>query len=209
MPRKLCEHCQRPLAVCICPYLVNLQAPCRLLILQHPSEQKQALATVPLLQLCITPLEVLVGEEFEDLDVIQALLANPESCRVLFPTPNSEEWDLTEHSRGVKNIQTLIIIDGTWRKAKRIWHMNPWLAKLPCVHLANIPKSQYQIRSSSVEGGVSTLEAVMHGCSYLTENKTKGDFDTLLKPFNAMVDMQIKKMGQEVFLTHYAKQLKD
>ncbi|WP_283787299.1 tRNA-uridine aminocarboxypropyltransferase [Bermanella sp. WJH001] len=207
MPRKLCEHCQRPLAVCICPYLVNLQAPCRLLILQHPSEQKQALATVPLLQLCIKPLDVLVGEEFEHLDVVQGLLRNPKSCRVLFPAANSEEWNLTEQANSVEGIETLIIIDGTWRKAKRIWHMNPWLAKLPCVHLSNIPSSQYQIRSSSIEGGVSTLEAVMHGCHYLSSNK--GGFDELLKPFNAMVDMQIKKMGQEVFLAHYAKQLQD
>lgn len=209
MPRKLCEHCQRPLAVCICPYLVKLQAPCRLLILQHPSEQKQALATVPLLQLCIQPLDVLVGEEFEHLEVVQALLDNPQSCRVLFPTANSREWNLTEQASGVDGVETLIIIDGTWRKAKRIWHMNPWLSKLPCVHLSNIPKSQYQIRSSSVDGGVSTLEAVMHGCHYLSATNSVNDFDGLLKPFNAMVDMQIKKMGQEVFLAHYAKQLED
>lgn len=203
MPRKLCEHCQRPLAVCICPYLVTLQAPCRLLILQHPSEQKQALATVPLLQLSISPLQVLVGEEFEHEAVIQNILQEPDSCRVLFPCDNSTQWDMAEPAGIQDMVKYLIIIDGTWRKAKRIWHMNPWLWQLPCVHLNNVPSSQYLIRSSSVSGGVSTLEAVMHGCHYVSG---KNEFTDLLKPFNAMVDMQIKKMGQDVFLAHYARQ---
>ena len=210
MPRKLCEHCQRPLAVCICPYLVKLQAPCRLLILQHPSEQKQALATVPLLQLCIEPLDVLVGEEFADHEQIQTLLKKPESCRVLFPSVESVEWDVSQAAKSSEQIETLIIIDGTWRKAKRIWHMNPWLSQLSSVYLSHVPKSEYLIRSSSVEGGVSTLEAVMHGCHFLSDGGVGvNDFEALLKPFNAMIDMQIKKMGQDVFLAHYAKQQGD
>ena len=206
MPRKLCEYCQRPLAVCICPYLVNLQAPCRLLILQHPSEQKQALATVPLLQLSIAPLNVLVGETFEQCEEVQALLRHPETCRVLFPTPLSESWDMAASSGACEPVSTLIVIDGTWRKAKRIWHLNPWLERLPCVHLSNVPASQYQIRASSVQGGVSTLEAVMHGCNYLAGSE---DYDGLLKPFQAMIDMQIKKMGEDVFLAHYGQQQED
>jgi len=203
MPRKLCEHCQRPLAVCICPYLVNLQAPCRLLILQHPSEQKQALATVPLLQLCIEPLDVLIGESFGHLEIIQSILKRPDECRVLFPSEHSVQWDLSKQVESDEAVSTLIILDGTWRKAKRIWHMNPWLEQLPSVQLSNAPKSQYQIRASSVEGGVSTLEAVMHGCNYLSG---RAQFNELLKPFNAMIDMQIQKMGKEVFLAHYGKQ---
>jgi DTW domain-containing protein YfiP len=174
-----------------------------LLILQHPSEQKQALATVSVLKLCIEPLDVLVGETFEHLDIIQSVLKHPEACRVLFPHDGSGEWDMSAMDDSIEPVSTLIVIDGTWRKAKRIWHLNPWLAQLPCVYLSNVPDSQYQIRASSIQGGVSTLEAVMYGCDYLSG--TSG-FNDLLKPFNAMIDMQIKKMGPEVFLAHYGKQ---
>jgi len=31
------------------------------------------------------------------------------------------------------------------------------------------------------------------------------DFDELNKPFNAMINMQIKKMGQEIFQAHYGQ----
>lgn len=204
MPRKLCEHCQRPPAVCLCPSLVNLQAPCRVLILQHPSEQKQALATVPLLQLCLSPLQVLVGENFNDHPEVLGLMADPQSCRVIYPAANSEEWDVTTTLKVKRKneIKTLVVIDGTWRKAKRIWHLNPWMHKLPSVRLTGLGASQYQIRSSKVEGGVSTIEAVAAACEYLTGD---GGFKTLLNPFHAMINIQIEKMGEEVFLAHYQK----
>jgi DTW domain-containing protein YfiP len=151
-------------------------------------------------------LDVLVGEEFEHCHQVQTLLNEPQSCRVLFPSNESVQWDVSQPLTKAEEIKTLIIIDGTWRKAKRIWHMNPWLAQLPCVSLSNVPKSQYQIRSSSIDGGVSTLEAVMHGCHYLAGGK---GYEGLLNPFNAMIDMQIKKMGEDVFLAHYSKQQDD
>ena len=200
MPRKKCENCQRPIAVCICEHLVSLEAPCNIVILQHPSEQKQALATVPILQACLTPLTVLVGEDFTQSQALLQLLHNPEDVAIVFPTDHGVVWDL-EHVNPALNIpKTLIVLDGTWRKAKLIWHKNPCLHSLKSVFLKGMGESQYVVRSSSIEGGVSTLEAVMHSCNYLTGTQR---FDPLLNPFNAMVDWQIKKMGKETFLAHY------
>ncbi len=205
MPRKLCDQCQRPLKVCLCAHLVKLQAPFKVLILQHPSEQKQALATVPLLKLCLSPLQVLVAETICDSEVMQALVKNKQNCRVLFPSENSQTWELggevTEPN--LKEIETLIVLDGTWRKAKKMWHLNPWLHGFPCVSLTNVPNSQYQIRSSSVAGGVSTLEAIALACNYVSGSD---EFDELNKPFNAMINMQIESMGEEVFKAHYLKE---
>ena len=205
MPRKLCNRCQRPLKVCLCAHLVKLQAPFKVLILQHPSEQKQALATVPLLQLCLSPLQVLVAEDFCDNDLVQALLKNKQNCRVLFPGENSQNWEfgLGMAELNSEEIDTLIVLDGTWRKAKKMWHLNPWLHDFPCVSLTNAPQSQYQIRSSSVAGGVSTLEAIALACNYVSGNN---DFNELYKPFNAMINMQIESMGEPVFTAHYLKE---
>ncbi len=205
MPRKLCNRCQRPLKVCLCAHLVNLQAPFKVLILQHPSEQKQALATVPLLQLCLSPLQVLVAETFSDSEVIQALVKNKQNCRVLFPSENSQAWELggAVVEPSLEEIETLIVLDGTWRKAKKMWHLNPWLHDFPCISLTNVPDSQYQIRSSSVAGGVSTLEAIAQACNYVSGSN---EFNELNKPFNAMINMQIESMGEQVFKAHYLKE---
>ncbi len=200
MPREICNQCLRPLNVCLCEHLVKLQAPCDVLILQHPSEQKQPLATVPILQLCLWPIKILVGEKFSNHEAVKALLKKPSCCRVIFPGDNSQTWKVGETADNAEEVDTLIILDGTWRKAKKIWHLNPWLKLISCVTLSDVPKSQYQIRSSSIEGGVSTLEAVVFACNYLSGSD---EFDLLNKPFKAMIDMQIKKMGPEIFKAHY------
>jgi DTW domain-containing protein YfiP len=178
------------------------------LILQHPSEQKQALATVPILQKCLSPLQVWVGEDFFKHEGLSELVQNKEQCRVLFPSEQSIELDMAVGTGQIEmqnsdSIKTLIVLDGTWRKAKKIWHLNAWLHDFPAITLKNAPASQYVIRSSSVEGGVSTLEAITLFCNYLS-NSTQ--FDALSKPFKAMIDMQIESMGEEVFNAHYGKE---
>lgn len=220
MPRKVCESCGRPLNVCLCEHLVNVQAPCKVLILQHPSELKQPLATVPILQLCIEPLTVMVGEDFtgllagdsEESLELQSILSEPESVRVLFPNDDAEIWQCDAPAQSLltqplpsqplssQMCKTLIVLDGTWRKAKKIWFSNPWLHELPKVTLQSDQQSQYRLRSTSVEGGMSTLESVAMACNYLSGTS---QYDVLYKPFTAMIDMQIKKMGPEVFRAHY------
>lgn len=203
MPRKLCEGCNRPVAVCICEHLVSVEAPINVVILQHPSEQKQALATVPLIERCLAPVDVLVGEAFADDPRIRTLLAEPSTVRVIFPTQDAVEWAVQgPHAADHAQVKTLIFIDGTWRKAKRIWHLNPWLEDIQAVMLTELAPTAYKIRSSSVDGGVSTLEAVVGAINYLTHSRMG---DPLLQPFHAMIDMQIKKMGSDVFAAHYGK----
>ena len=92
--RKMCSGCSRPVSVCLCEHFVSLQAPCNVLILQHPSEQKQALATVPILQHCIRNLQVRVGEVFAEEDVL-SLINRPEQCRVLFPANGAQAWSFS------------------------------------------------------------------------------------------------------------------
>ena len=202
MPRKLCNKCLRPQNVCLCEYLDHLQAPCKVLILQHTSEQKQPLATVPILQLCLSPIQVLVGEDFSNHPVAKDVLKGVNNVRVLFPTEQSAAWHVGQCLDKNEQVDLLIVLDGTWRKAKKMWFINDWLHQLPAVVLVGAPKSQYQIRSSTVLGGVSTLEAIAQSCNFLTGST---QFDRLYVPFKAMIDMQIQKMGSDVFQAHYQK----
>ena len=205
MPRKLCESCGRPQNVCLCEELVSVASPCRVVILQHPSELKQPLATVPILKLCLQPLDIFVGEDFSEHVELHALLARHKNIRVLYPDVDAVEWSLDSRTQKVAssdNVDLLLVIDGTWRKAKRIWLSNPFLHGLDCVKLTGGAEGQYQVRSTTVEGGISTLEAVAQACNYLSQSN---EFDELYRPFKAMINMQIKKMGPDVFKAHYEK----
>ncbi|WP_396589216.1 tRNA-uridine aminocarboxypropyltransferase [Bermanella sp. R86510] len=202
MPRTLCEVCGRPSAVCLCPYLVSLKTSTRVIILQHPSEQKQSLATVPIIQQCLQGVEVWHGEDFSQDVRTQALISQASSVWVLYPSKQAQSWCPSDTAR--PNVNTLIIIDGTWRKAKRIWHLNPWLGQFNQALLCEFPTTQYRIRSSHVANGLSTLETVSHSLNWLHQTD---EFTALQKPFDAMIDMQIEKMGIDVFNAHYNKEM--
>lgn len=76
----------------------------------------------------------------------------------------------------------LILLDGTWRKAKKMWMLNPWLHDLPSWHFGQPPENQYRMRKTNLEHSLSTLEAAAYGLDCLCH------FDSakLLKLFNAM-----------------------
>ena len=186
--------------------MVSLHAPVRIVILQHPSEQKHPLATVPILKACLSNLEVHVGSVFPEGLLSHLDLAR---CRVLFPNDNATIWDTSIEGAPLSvdaasrdaECDALIVLDGTWRKAKRMWFENPWLHAIPAVVIKAQESSHYRIRSSSVKGGLSTLETVTQACNYLSSSHS---FDALMNPFEAMIDMQIKKMGIELFNAHYS-----
>ncbi|MEN0108112.1 MAG: DTW domain-containing protein, partial [Pseudomonas sp.] len=83
MSRPLCPRCCRPLSHCLCALIPSLDSRSRVLILQHPSEVKHALNTARLAALGLVNAELLVGEQFAELE---ALLQRPgyRSC-LLFP----------------------------------------------------------------------------------------------------------------------------
>ncbi|BFM09922.1 tRNA-uridine aminocarboxypropyltransferase [Simiduia litorea] len=131
-------------------------------VLQHPDEQFHPKNTLRLAQLCLPSLKVFVGETAVDFSALEQECAAPEvkPC-VIFPTQTSQALEtVTTHQ-----VNHLIFIDATWRKAFKIWSVNSWLHALPCYHFTRAPESQYHLRKTSREHGLSSLEAIAYGLS--------------------------------------------
>ncbi|MCY1433632.1 DTW domain protein [compost metagenome] len=90
----------------------------------------------------------------------------------------------------------LVVPDGTWRKASKLLHLNPLLATLPRVTLAQVQPSRYRLRKAPADGALSTLEAVVQALNVL---EAPVCFDALLKPFEALIEGQIEAMGRETY----------
>lgn len=130
MPRIQCPRCLRPQTHCLCPLIPSLDSRTRVLLLQHPSEVNHALNTARLAALGLTNAELIVGEVFEDLPT---LLNRPGyRARLLFPADDAQPMQAyTESAEPL----LLVVPDGTWRKARKMLHLNPLLAALPRVTL--------------------------------------------------------------------------
>lgn len=191
MSRPQCSRCLRPATHCLCPLIPSLDSRTRVLLLQHPSEVNHALNTARLAALGLNNAQLVVGEVFEDL---QALLSPPGyQARLLFPADDAQPLQAYVPS---DEPLLLVVPDGTWRKARKMLHLNPLLAALPRVTLAMGAVSRYRLRKAPAPGALSTVEAIVQALQVL---EAPVSFEPLLKPFEALIEGQIAAMGMEVF----------
>ncbi|MCM2375408.1 MULTISPECIES: tRNA-uridine aminocarboxypropyltransferase [Pseudomonas fluorescens group] len=191
MSRPQCPRCLRPATHCLCALIPSLDSRTRVLLLQHPSEVNHALNTARLAALGLNNAQLIVGEVFDDLPA----LLNPPGyqARLLFPADDAQP--LQAYVPGDQPL-LLVVPDGTWRKARKLLHLNPLLAALPRVTLAEGAVSRYRLRKAPGPGALSTVEAIVQALQVL---EAPASFELLLKPFEALIDGQIAAMGEEVF----------
>ena len=193
MSRAQCSRCLRPQTHCLCALIPQLDSRTRVLLLQHPSEVGHALNTARLADLGLLNAELRVGEVFEDL----ATLLNPPGyqARLLFPGEGAQLIDTAEPSD--ESLPWLLVVpDGTWRKARKLLHLNPLLAQLPRATLPEGAVSRYRLRKAPGPGALSTLEAIVQALEIL---EAPTSFAPLLRPFEALIEGQIEAMGADTY----------
>lgn len=190
MSRASCERCARPQSHCLCHLIPRLPSRTRVLILQHPDEVGHALNTARLAALGLENAELLVGENFADLQLDSAYRA----C-LLFPGETAQALPLAPLPSDGRPL-LLVVPDGTWRKARKLLHLNPWLAELPRVCLPSGLSSRYRLRKAPAEGALATIEAIAMA---LDLQEAPQRFDELLRPFEALIEGQIAAMGADTY----------
>lgn len=169
--RSLCTQCGFVERQCICQFIETVSSPVTLVVLQDFRETKHAKNTVRLLKLSIPELTVIeVSVESDLTDILKPYLAP--STYVVFPGDRAVGLEKLEISEK-ETIRTLILIDATWRRAKRIWLNNAALQCLKQVCFAEPPTCLYDIRKSPDEKALSTFEAAMYAIENLTGSSTQ------------------------------------
>ena len=145
--------------------------------------------------------ELVVGEVFVDLDV----LLNPPGyqARLLFP---GDDAQLIQSGAASDDSLPLLLVvpDGTWRKARKLLHLNPLLAQLPRVTLPEGAVSRYRLRKAPGPGALSTLEAIVQALEIL---EAPTSFAPLLRPFEALIEGQIEAMGAQTYQRNHLSTL--
>lgn len=157
MSRAYCSHCHLPQSACLCAHVVTQPCPLPVVILQHPLEARHAKSTVPLLRLALPDIRVEVAEQ---------LTPPPPPPRgdwwLLYPGPQALDLDSEPGRQACSGIGGLLVLDGTWRKTRRLLHINPWLSQLPRLSFSQAPEGAYHIRKGPGGQALSTLESVSH-----------------------------------------------
>jgi DTW domain-containing protein YfiP len=84
----------------------------------------------------------------------------------------------------------LVLLDGTWRKTRKLLHANPLLQALPRWPLPAPPPSRYTIRRAQRPDQVSTLEAACLALGHLEGEPAR--YVPLLSAFDGWVAEQAR-----------------
>ncbi|XP_062018170.1 uncharacterized protein LOC133734561 [Rosa rugosa] len=111
----------------------------------------------------------------------------PPGSVLLFPSKEAvSASDLEALDIKVKN---LIVLDGTWSKAKRMYVENPWLKLLPHLRLDLDKLSLYnEVRVQPKPGFLSTIESIVYALKAVGDSPE--GLDNLLDVFESMVGDQ-------------------
>jgi len=171
-----CPHCQKPLPLCICDSIEPIDNKIELLILQHPQEQDRALATARVAAQHFRKATVKIGLSWPSLaKALGKPVADPQRWAILylgsakvsdFETDRDilaiDRKGLAEENQRalLKDIQGIVLLDGTWSQAKALWWRNAWMLKCQRVILGPAKPSLYgKLRREPRKDGLSTIEA--------------------------------------------------
>lgn len=162
----------------------------RLLILQHPLERANAKGSARLLHLSVQGSQLETGETFEPAQLAALLGHAGRTPVLLYPDlPGERALGLAAPPApdpGLAAAQlTLVVLDGTWRKSRKMLYQNPLLQALPRLPLRALPPCQYLIRKAHLPDQLSTLEASCHALAQLEGDA--GRYRPLLDSFERFV----------------------
>ena len=202
--RPHCARCLRPSEACICRWVTPVANEVEVLVLQHPLEVDNAKGSARLLSLSLARCELVTGETFEEPD-LQALLQGPRGTNgignkakkpvLLYPpTPNDTALQQAAPPLNIDWLDApdqlrLILLDGTWRKSRKMLYLNPLLQALPRLSLRDTPAAYHQIRKAHRPDQLSTLEATCAALAQLEHNAAF--FSLLLTAFDGFVAQQL------------------
>jgi DTW domain-containing protein len=201
-PAADCPQCHKPMALCVCDGIVPIESKLSVLILQHPQEQDRLLGTARLTSLHFRDAVMKIGLSWPSLSKILGRTADPHRWAILYLgsvkaaslAPEREivfvnrkgELEPNQDSL-MRDIEGIVLLDGTWSQAKALWWRNAWMLKCRRVVLGPRRPSRYgKLRREPRRDGLSTIEAAGMLLSRLErrpdiEEKLAASFERMLE----------------------------
>jgi len=171
-----CPDCHKPLPLCICDSITPIENRISLLILQHPQEQDRALGTARLTALHFNNAVLKIGLSWPSLSkALGRPVHDPSRWAVLYLgsakvadldtdrdiVAINRKGEVEDNQRAIlKDIEGIVLLDGTWSQAKALWWRNAWMLKCQRVILGPAKPSLYgKLRREPRRDGLSTIEA--------------------------------------------------
>lgn len=163
-----CEACQLPVMNCLCPYQVKAESHAQVWLLTHPLEHFKPTNTGRLIRDVLTTTQVFTWYRVAPDARLLALLEDPRYAPFLiFPDDQADYadrvvgLDAVEEAKSQARIPVFIILDGTWRQARRMFRRSVYLDKLPILPLHTERETRYRLRKPASKAHLCTAEVAI------------------------------------------------
>jgi DTW domain-containing protein len=137
-------------------------------------EVGNAKGSARLLHLSIAGSVMVTGETFDAPELHRLLHAGGRTPVLLYPDLPGERApgipsppSLKQQPKDDPANLLLVVLDGTWRKSRKMLYLNPALQALPRWPLSRMPAPRYLIRKAHAPDQLSTLEASCYALGQL------------------------------------------
>jgi DTW domain-containing protein len=157
-----CNQCGLPTLTCICKMVTPVNTKAKFWIVASEREFYRPSSTGRLLKL-INPnsTEIFLWERTNpSLKLIENINSYKGRTYLLFPAEsNNSDQKTSDDLKDGEN--AFILIDGTWKEARKIFRKSDYLKDLPLLSIEPNYKSKFSLRKGGVEGTFCTIETAM------------------------------------------------
>ncbi|UYG07339.1 tRNA-uridine aminocarboxypropyltransferase [Halomonas sp. M4R1S46] len=186
-----CEGCNLPALNCLCPYRVQAGSRARVWLLTHPLEHHKPTNTGRLIRDVLPETEVFTWYRTAPDARLLALLDDARYAPfVIFPDDHEDYahrvvgMDRVMAEVHADKVPVFIILDGTWRQARRIFRKSPYLASLPVLPLATERLTRYRLRKPASAAHLCTVEVAVELLRQAGDAEAAGILDDYFDAFN-------------------------
>jgi len=202
--RRLCRACWQPKFNCFCHAIEKFDPKMEFVILIHPKESGRRISTGRMSYLSLDNSHIIRGRYFPNHPKIKILLSEPGYKNIIL-SPRAGATNLTglpeqeirKHFPQDKKLR-IFILDGTWSNVGKMFRLTPEIQELQRYFFIPDSPSNIRVRKQPNDKCYCTLEAIHHTIELLGASQgfdtTSRVHDNLLKPFNWMVEGQIKRI---------------
>lgn len=186
-----CEGCRLPTLNCLCPYKASAESRARFWLLTHPLEHNKPTNTGRLIGDTLDTTELFTWYRTAPDARLLALLDDPRFAPfIVFPDDQPDYaarvvgFDAVHAAKGNELIPVFIILDGTWRQARRMFRKSPYLERLPVLPLCSARLTRYQLRKPASTAHLCTAEVAAELLSQSGDEDAAMILDDYFDAFN-------------------------
>ncbi|WP_199609619.1 tRNA-uridine aminocarboxypropyltransferase [Flocculibacter collagenilyticus] len=159
-----CEECLLQHTMCICADVKQVKLDAAFCLIMYKTEPLKPSNTGKLIADVVADTFAFLWSRTEPSEEMLALLNDPQwQPYVIFPEEGvapervTQQVSLTDTTKR----PLFILLDGTWREAKKMFRKSPWLNQFPVLSFAPETVSNYQMRSSYHDHHICTAEVAV------------------------------------------------